>query len=144
MIITSKLCHLFLLTYLWISPSITPRLTRRVSWWSKEPSGEVGFCCSPGWQLVFWVGGESISWGTWNVSRLTVSCKAFSSWLLVPVFLCGSSFFRRLDNWGLRRRTRVPLTHRILRKETNKKIDTFFFNSFWNKRCRLIGKKWIY
>lgn len=124
--------HLFLLTYLWISPSITPRLTRRVSWCSREPSGGVGLCCSPGWRLVFWVGGESVPWWTCNVSCLAVSFKAFASWLLVdvPVFLCGSNFFRRLDNWGLRRRTRVPLTHRILKKKpakTKMNLTHFFF-----------------
>lgn len=116
-------CHLFLLTYLWISPSITPRLTRRLSWCSSELSGGVGLCCRPGWRLVFWVGGESIPWWPWNVSCLAVSFRAFAPWLLVdiPVSLCGSSFFRRHDNWGLRRRTRVPSEQRILEINKNKK-----------------------
>lgn len=107
-----------ILTYLWISPSIMPKLTLRVAWCFREERGEGRLCCSPDWGSVSCVGGE-LAPGGWGDGQFCVPVWGFVSWLDVgPVSFCARSFFRRQDNWGLRRRTRVPPIQRTLETQT--------------------------
>ncbi len=128
-----------ILTYLWISPSIKPKLTLKVASCFREERGGGELCCGPDWRPVSCVGEELIPWWICNVCCLVEdreghlqSCFpvwGLVSWLSVcPASFCARrSFFSWQDNWGLRRRTRVPPTQRTLNPQKTKQLLSGLF-----------------
>lgn len=108
-----------ILTYLWISPSIAPKLTLNVTWCFREDQRGHGRC----WRSA--AGRLSCLHSCWSDRELDERQTAATVWGFAfwsnagSAGSCGScvrSFFRRHDNWGLRRTTRIPPGHRILKK----------------------------
>lgn len=134
-VISTNIDQVSVLTYLWMSPSIAPKLTLKVAWcFSEERWG--GLCCGPVEGSVSGVVDDLTARTLCKVccfeedrEETGLSCIPVSvSWLDVgPVTFCGRSFFRRQDNWGLRRRTRVPPIQRTLFKQTREFIHIFYF-----------------
>lgn len=121
------------LTYFWISPSMAPKLTLNVAWCFREDRRGGWRCWRPAagrlsWLWSFWSGGElddrQLAATAWGSAFCSNAGSAGS---------CVRSFFRRHDNWGLRRTTRVPPGQRILKN----KEQAFLLNLFWvtNEKC---------